>query len=297
MIQPNALLPSQMLTTDATITPTVTPIVAAKTKNSPSPSVADSRGMSTWIPMPSPSWAKTKRSQDHATAAISVGFVATTVEIAVVNSNPANIQPNDWTRKRFASSGAGRTPSCDGRVRFCMFEASPIRVVRRSPHETRVARVPALGQQGHLDIVLDDRFRLLLDLLDHRSGVGAERGRQDHLDLGLVSAEQDLLDQGELDDVHPDLGVDHRPQGVEDRELGGAPLGVECGRSRIVCDGRISGGSGRGRGCRVGGVGLGIGHRGLRVRALDRITRLVRSPPKRSAAPRPYPLATGRSFT
>ena len=72
---------------------------------------------------------------------------------------------------------------------------------------------------------------LLLDLLDHRPGVRAERRRQDHLHLGLVLAEDDLLDQRELDDVHPDLGVDDGPQRVEDRELGGAPLGIERGRS------------------------------------------------------------------
>src|SRR3954447_26851842 len=76
-----------------------------------------------------------------------------------------------------------------------------------SPHQAGVARIPALGQQGHLHVVLDDGLRHLLDLLDHRAGIGAEWSRQDHLDLGGILAEDDLLDQGELDDVHPDLGV------------------------------------------------------------------------------------------
>ena len=53
-----------------------------------------------------------------------------------------------------------------------------------SPHQAGVARIPALRQQGHLDVVLDDLLGLLLDLLDHRAGVRAERGRQDHLHLG-----------------------------------------------------------------------------------------------------------------
>src|SRR3712207_4422042 len=54
----------------------------------------------------------------------------------------------------------------------------------RSPHQARVARVPALREQRDLDVVLDDALGLLLHLLDHRAGVGAERGREDHLDLG-----------------------------------------------------------------------------------------------------------------
>ena len=47
--------------------------------------------------------------------------------------------------------------------------------------------------------------------------------------------EQDLLDQRELDDVHPDLGVDDGAQRVEDRELGRPPLGIEgeLGRGRV----------------------------------------------------------------
>src|SRR6185436_19202715 len=83
-----------------------------------------------------------------------------------------------------------------------------------SPNQAGVARVPALRQQGHLDVVLDDRLRLVLDLLDHRPGVGAERGRQDHLDLSRVRAQDDLLDQRELHDVHPDLRVHDGPQRV-----------------------------------------------------------------------------------
>src|SRR3954447_4509140 len=113
-----------------------------------------------------------------------------------------------------------------------------------SPHQAGVAGVPALGQQGHLDVVLDDALRLLLDLLDHRPGVRAERRREDHLDLGLVLAEQDLLDQGELHDVHPDLGVDDGAQRVEDRELGRPPLGVERRRGAVggrSCGGRFGG--------------------------------------------------------
>ena len=50
-------------------------------------------------------------------------------------------------------------------------------------------------------------------------------------------AEDDLLDQGELDHVHPDLGVDDGAQRVEDRELGRAALGVE--RRRRWCLGSV----------------------------------------------------------
>ena len=98
---------------------------------------------------------------------------------------------------------------------------------RRLPDEAGVARIPALGQEGDLDLVLDDRLDLLLDLLDHRAGVRAERRGQDHLDLGLLGRLDDLLDQRELDDVHADLGVDDGAQRVEDRELRRACLRVE----------------------------------------------------------------------
>ena len=99
----------------------------------------------------------------------------------------------------------------------------------RSPHQTRIARVPPLGEEGHGHLVLDDRLGLLLHLLDHRAGVGTEGGREDHLHLGALRPEDDLLDERELDDVHPDLGIDDRAEGVEDRELGRPSLGIEGG--------------------------------------------------------------------
>src|SRR4051794_23873881 len=116
----------------------------------------------------------------------------------------------------------------------------------RSPHQAGVARIPALRQQGDLDVVLDHALGLLLDLRDHGAGVRAERGGEDHLHLGRVLAEDDLLDERELDDVHADLGIHDGSQRIEDRELRRAPLRVEGG------------------GCGDGGAGGGlrVGHRG-----------------------------------
>ena len=60
-----------------------------------------------------------------------------------------------------------------------------------------------------------------------------------------VLAEHDLLDQRELHDVHPDLGVDDGAQGVEDRELGRARSASKA--RRPVARGRRRGWFGRGR--------------------------------------------------
>ena len=54
-------------------------------------------------------------------------------------------------------------------------EKPPLTSCRSSPHQARVARIPALGEEGDLHGVLDDRLGLLLDLRDHRPGVRAER--------------------------------------------------------------------------------------------------------------------------
>ena len=129
-----------------------------------------------------------------------------------------------------------------------------------------------------------------LTCCDHRAGVGAERGREDHLDLGRVRAEDDLLDQGELDDVHPDLGVDDGAQRVEDRELGGAALGVErrgrcvSGPWRAACRsscGNPSTGLGNGRHAGIGPSGARIVRR---VRGTLTTTPGTRSRSGRAAA-------------
>jgi hypothetical protein len=51
----------------------------------------------------------------------------------------------------------------------------------------------------------------------------------------LLRAEDDLLDEGELDHVHADLRIDDGAQRVEDGELGGPRLRVD---SRGGCLGR-----------------------------------------------------------
>src|SRR3954451_17172968 len=108
---------------------------------------------------------------------------------------------------------------------------------RRLPDEPGVARVPTLRQKSHLDFVLDDRLDLLFDLLNHRTGVRAERRGQNHLDLGLLWRLDDLLDQRELDHVHADLWIHDGAKGVEDRELGRPCLRVKSGR---CCRGCVS---------------------------------------------------------
>ena len=85
-----------------------------------------------------------------------------------------------------------------------------------------------------LTSLLDDRLDLLLDLLDHRAGVGAERRRQDHLDLGELGRLDDLLDQRQLDDVHADLRIDHGAQRIEDRELVARAWGSKAGAAAAV---------------------------------------------------------------
>ena len=90
--------------------------------------------------------------------------------------------------------------------------------------------------------MVEDGLGLLLDLRDHRAGIRAERGREDHLHLRLGFADDHLLDQRQLYDVHPDLRIHDLAEGVEDRELLGAALGVERGRG-----GRLDGCFGDGR--------------------------------------------------
>src|SRR4051812_5011142 len=146
-----------------------------------------------------------------------------------VTSRPANIQVKAWLRKAAASLASGTTPRPCGVLRapvpagtpgasgvpvvlyrtglsFCVIESILLRL-SGSPHQAGVARIPALGQQGHFHVMVHDRFGLLLDLGDHRSGIRAERRGEDHLHFGAVGSEDDLLDQRELDDVHADLGV------------------------------------------------------------------------------------------
>ena len=58
-----------------TITPTVRPMVAAKTKNSPSASVAPIRGISAWIPIPRTNWPMIVSHQERATELIRLSFI------------------------------------------------------------------------------------------------------------------------------------------------------------------------------------------------------------------------------
>ena len=64
----------------------------------------------------------------------------------------------------------------------------------RSAHHTgrRRAGSQRSASSVTLHLVLLDLLGCLLDLLDHRAGIGAERRRQDHLDLGQLVAEEDL---------------------------------------------------------------------------------------------------------
>src|SRR5437667_2554604 len=78
----------------------------------------------------------------------------------------------------------------------------------------RPRRVP---RQLDLDVLdLGHRARDLIDvLLNHRPDRAAHRGqRMDHLDLGALDL--DVVEQAELDDVHPELGVLDGAQGVDD---------------------------------------------------------------------------------
>src|SRR6476620_7734674 len=206
----------------------------------------------------------------------------TTAATPAVRSSPANIHAKAWVRNAWASRASGTTPSVAGEapvigpadpvtfgvvpgavglleywlgIWFCVIVVPRPPRSRGSPHQAGVARVPALGQQGHFHVVIDDGLGLFLDLRDHGARVRAEGGCQDHLDLGRIGAEQDLFDERELDDIHPDLGVDDSAQRIEDRELRRPAGGIEGG----VGGGR--GGSRRGRLRKVcGGLGRAVGH-------------------------------------
>src|SRR3954454_21498448 len=185
----------------------------------------------------SPSWAMIRTKRLFAANSSRRSLLWTMYAIAAVTASPTNIQMNACVRNACcvrASTWIGGAPTCcsagsvpgtaDGdevyglvdRGSLTMRRSSCTRRSSGSPHQTRIARVPALGQQRDLDVVFDDRLHLLLDLVDHRPSVGAEGRRQDHLDLGRIRPKDDLLDQGQLDDVHPDLRVDDGAKRVED---------------------------------------------------------------------------------
>src|SRR6476469_3398111 len=178
----------------------------------------------------------------------------TTLATPAVTMSPANIHTKACVRNACARRASGLTPSAAGEapvplpadppgvvpgavglleywlgIWFCVIVFPRPPRSRGSPHQAGVARIPALGQQCHFHVVIDDGLGLFLDLRDHRARVRAEGGRQDHLDLGRLGPQQDLLDERELDDVHPDLGVDDSAQRIEDRELGRPAGGVESG--------------------------------------------------------------------
>src|SRR6478672_520223 len=158
----------------------------------------------------------------------------TTLATPAVTMSPANIHTKACVRNACARRASGLTPSAAGEapvtrpadpvgvapgvvtgavglleywlgIWFCVIVFPRPPRSRGSPHQAGVARIPALGQQRHFHVVIDDRLGLFLDLRDHGARVRAEGGRQDHLDLGRIRPQQDLLDQRELDDVHPDL--------------------------------------------------------------------------------------------
>src|SRR6476659_2755672 len=135
------------------------------------------------------------------------GLAWTTAATPAVMSRPTNIHRNAWDRNAVASRASGRTPRVAGEVVtpgasgfagvvgatgvddvryglgnwFWLIERCPPGILGQ-PHEAGVARVPALGQQGHFHVVLDDRLGLFLDLRDHGARVRSEGGCQDHLD-------------------------------------------------------------------------------------------------------------------
>src|SRR5215213_3160687 len=74
------------------------------------------------------------------TARIASGWPWTTAATPAVSRSPANIHPNDWLRKRVASSELGRTPSCDGMAPYGLL----VFIVRSSWR--RVAVVPVVTE-------------------------------------------------------------------------------------------------------------------------------------------------------
>src|SRR3954466_798858 len=206
------------------------------------------------------SWAMNSRKKLPSANWRSFGLLWTTKAMPAVTRRPANIHRNACDRNALASRASGLTPRAEGvaagrrtsppgtagRAGFdaygvwnwfrlvggCSFIGRRPPGSRSSPHQARVARIPPLGQQGHFHVVLDHRLDLLLDLGDHRPGVGTERRGQDHLHLGRILSEDDLLDEGELHDVHPDLRIHHRAQRIEDGELGRSAGRIERGGVR-----------------------------------------------------------------
>src|SRR3954452_13189189 len=252
----------------------VRPSVAGETKKRASAADALIRVIAPAMTMTIASWAMNSRKKLPLANSRSFGLLCTTYATPAVRSRPANIHMNAWDRKALARRASGLTPRVDGVpptqrttgvVGAAGFAAYGDRswsgfgtwfwvIVRRppgslrSPHQAGVARIPPLGQQGHFHVMFDDCLDLFLHLGDHRPGVGAERSGQDHLDLGRIRAEEDLLDEGELHDIHPDLRIHDGAQRVKDRELRGSPGGIERGAVRrrwvgrghgLVCHGRI----------------------------------------------------------
>ena len=83
------------------MTPTVRPIVAAKTKNRPRASVAVILRHQRLDHDPEDELPDDQQPPRLATVSIRLAFVATTTETPAVTARPANIQPNDWIRNVF----------------------------------------------------------------------------------------------------------------------------------------------------------------------------------------------------
>src|SRR5438132_390824 len=74
----------------------------------------------------------------------------------------------------------------------------------------------AVAEHGDLHRHLSGLLGHRLDLIDQHRAVRAERGGEDHLDLGFLVGEHDLADEVEVDHRKSDLGVEHGLKGVED---------------------------------------------------------------------------------
>src|SRR5688500_13749181 len=129
------------------------------------------------MPITSASWAMIRRKKLSAANPTSVALDWTTKATPALIIRPTNIHTKAWVRNAWASRASGLTPRADGEaavpgarsgVRYgletrwsLMSGCSYRKSGDGSPHQAGVARVPALGQERDLDVVLDDGLGLL----------------------------------------------------------------------------------------------------------------------------------------
>src|SRR5262245_43893629 len=166
-----------------------------------------------------------------------------------VRKRAATMRPSAIRRERrvrspqagFSTSATASGDSMSPRLRGCWKWSTTVALYSGTGEDSEDSQLH-LGVVGHhvlvpgriegeLDVHLPDPLHVLLEdvvdlLLDARPD-GAEGGGQGnhHLDVLLV-LDVDLVDQAEVDDVDPQLGVVHLLEGLSDVVFGQGQLGL-----------------------------------------------------------------------